>query len=95
MGGANVHSLEGDPGSTVMNQAAKSRLESELRLFEETKKSWLRSHKNEYVVIKGNRTLGFYQSFSAAYYAGAQEFGSGTEFLVKKVVETEAVFVNY
>ncbi len=70
-------------------------LSAELQYYASHKAEWLGSHSGEYVVIKGRTRLGFYQTFEAAYRAGAARFGVDTDFLVRKVVEQEPVFVLY
>lgn len=70
-------------------------LQAELNTFDSHKSEWLREHDNEYVVIRGAAVLGFYRDFPAAYFAGAEAFGSETDFLVKKIAQNEPVFVIY
>jgi hypothetical protein len=70
-------------------------LHAELSFFESKKSLWLKKHHGKYVVVRGNSELGFYESFAAAHAAGSKAFGSDREFLIKKIVEDEPVFVIY
>lgn len=78
-----------------MATTAESPLTVELKFFESHKPQWLREHRDQYVVVHGLTALGFYENFSAAYFAGAEKYGTNTDFLVKKIVEQETVFVIY
>jgi hypothetical protein len=78
-----------------MGIAPPTRLNAELELYESNKLDWLRSHPGEFVVIKGNDQLGFFAEFHEAYRAGVEKYGIHTDFLVKKVVAQEPVFVVF
>jgi hypothetical protein len=69
-----------------------SRLAVELNYFAEHKADWLALNSGQYVVIKESTPLGFYQTFEAAYRAGAGTYGLETDFLVKQILEYEPVF---
>jgi len=73
----------------------QTRLSAELEYYESHKEEWLSSSRGRYVVIKGHTVLGFFDAFEAAYRAGALEWGVDTDFLIRKVVEHEPVFVVY
>ena len=75
--------------------AAKTALAAELGYFERHRSLWLKEHPNQYAVIQGNTLLGFFDSFAAAYYDGVRAFGAHAEFLVKRVVENEPVYVVF
>jgi len=70
----------------------QARLAVELEYFSQHKADWLAHKSGQYVVIKDSTPLGFYQTFEAAYRAGAGTYGLGTDFLVKQVLEYEPVF---
>ncbi len=70
----------------------QTRLAGELEYYELHKREWLRQHSGDYVVVKGDRVLGFYAAFEAAYRDGANSFGVGADFLVKQILEHEPVF---
>jgi len=75
-----------------VNATAQPRLAAELEYFSQHRAEWL-THKNgQYVVIKASAPLGFYQTFEAAYRAGAETYGLETDFLVKQILEYEPVF---
>ena len=72
-----------------------NRLATELELYRRRRREWLEHHSGQYVVAKEESVLGFYPDFGAAYSAGAEAFGSNTDFLVKKVLEFDPVFSVY
>mgnify|MGYP005813194737 CR=1 FL=1 len=69
-----------------------SRLAREQETYSSHKAVWLAKHPGRYVVIKDSSVLGFFDSFQAAYTAGAIQFGIDNDFLVKKIVQNEPVF---
>jgi hypothetical protein len=75
-----------------MSTAPPTRLTVELELYEAHKSEWLRSHRDQFVVVKGNIPLGFFVDFQGAYRAGVEEYGIDSDFLVKRVVPQEPVF---
>jgi hypothetical protein len=70
----------------------QARLAVELEYFSQHKAEWLAHKTGQYVVIRDSTLLGFYQTFEAAYRAGAGAYGIETDFLVKQVLEYEPVF---
>lgn len=72
-----------------------TRLIVETGLYETHKSQWLQDHHNEFVVIKGDELLGFFEKFHDAYSAGVEKYGADAEFLVKRVVPQEPVFVVF
>jgi len=74
------------------NTRQTTRLGAELNLFDGHKAEWLEQHRGSYVVIKGENVLNFYSTFEDAYRAGAERWGTDTDFLVKQIVEQEPVF---
>ena len=68
------------------------RLAVELEYFSRHKAEWLDQKSGQYVVIKNSAPLGFYQTFEAAYRAGAGTYGIETDFLVKQILEYDPVF---
>ena len=73
----------------------QNRLASELEFYTVHKIEWLKQHQGEYVVVRGRDVLGFYPAFNDAYIAGANAWGTGTDFLVKQVLAYEPVFTVY
>lgn len=65
---------------------------TEVKVFEEHRKEWSRSHPGEYVAIQGDKIEGFFGSYAEAFRAGLQKFGIREEFLVKQVWMTEPVY---
>jgi hypothetical protein len=73
----------------------QSRLATELEFYNLRKREWLQQHSGEYVVLRGRDVLGFYPAFSDAYTAGARAWGTGTDFLVRQVLEHEPIFLVF
>ena len=69
-----------------------SAFSAELKVFEQHRQEWSRSHPGEYVAIQGDAIEGFFGSYAEAFRAGLQKFGIGREFLVKQVWMTEPVY---
>ncbi|HXB20117.1 MAG TPA: hypothetical protein VNV88_01990 [Candidatus Solibacter sp.] len=78
-----------------MGTAPPTRLAVETELYETHKTEWLQNHRDQFVVVKGNELLGFFHEFHVAYYAGVEKYGTNTDFLVKRVVPQEPVFVVF
>jgi len=75
--------------------APPTRLTVELELYQAHKSEWLRDHRDEFVVVKGNTVLGFFRDFHQAYTVGVEKYGTDRDFLVKRVVAQEPVFVVF
>lgn len=71
------------------------RLSAEIEFYETQKTKWLKSHRDDYVVVKGNDVLGFFKNFHEAYFAGYERFGAHVDFLVKRIAPQEPVFVVF
>lgn len=78
-----------------MAPAPPTRLNAEIEFYESHKSEWLQRYRDQFVVVKGNELLGFFIDFHNAYSAGAQKYGMNTDFLVKRVVPQEPVFVVF
>ncbi len=72
-----------------------TRLSVETQLYEAQKTKWLQTHRDKFVVIKGQSLLGFFDNFHQAYTAGVAEYGMDIDFLVKRVVSQEPVFLVF
>jgi hypothetical protein len=70
-------------------------LQQELAWYESNKAEWLNTHLGKFALVGKKRAVGFYPTYEAAFEAGLEEFGIGTAFLIKQVVEHEPVFVIY
>ena len=75
-----------------MSVAPTSRLSIETGFYESQKTEWLKTHRDEFVVIKGEEILGFFPSFYEAYTAGAAKYGTDVDFLVKRILPQEPMF---
>jgi hypothetical protein len=78
-----------------MSTAPPTRLSAELEFYESHKSEWLKSNRDQFVVVKNEDLLGFFEDFHSAYCAGVEKFGIDTDFLVKRVVPQEPVFVVF
>jgi hypothetical protein len=78
-----------------MSTAPPTRLTQETKLYEAHKSEWLKKHRDEFVVVKGNDLLGFFTSFHNAYSAGVEKYGIDSDFLVKRIVPQEPVFLVF
>lgn len=78
-----------------MATATPNRLAEELQIYDAHKEEWLRHRHGEFVVIKGSEILGFFKEFHEGYYAGVEKYGMAIDFLVKRVVAQEPVFVIF
>jgi len=78
-----------------MSTALPVRLSVETQLYEAQKSEWLGTHRDQFVVIKGQSLLGFFDNFHQAYTAGVAEYGMNIDFLVKRVVPQEPVFLVF
>jgi hypothetical protein len=68
-------------------------LSAELRVFEQHRTEWSRSHPGEYVAIQDEVVAeGFFASYTEAFRAGLQKFGVRRPFLIKQVWVTEPVY---
>jgi hypothetical protein len=79
----------------LMHATPRSRLSVETEFYDAHKSEWLRDHRDKFVVIKGEHSLGFFGDFQAAYLAGVENLGIDSDFLVKRVVAQEPVFVVF
>jgi hypothetical protein len=71
-----------------MKVTAKSPLQKELRTYVAHKSELLRRARGKYVLIKGSRVVGTFDSELDAAHQGYERFGN-VPFLVKQVVEVE------
>lgn len=78
-----------------MNTKSPARLRAELEFYEKHKAEWLKAYREQFVVIKADDLLGFFPNFHSAYTAGVSKYGANTDFLVKRVLPHEPVFVVF
>lgn len=69
-----------------------SPLETELRVFEDRRQEWVRTHLGKFVVIQDETVLDFFDQYEEAFRAGVKRFGAGRNFLIKQVWKTEPVY---
>ncbi len=52
---------------------------------------FMKTHLNEFVVIKGEQIIGFFDSYEKSLRAGLARFGSQTPFFIEEVKEEEEI----
>ena len=68
------------------------KFEKELAVYEHNRQAWLADDREgQFVVIKADKILGFYDELEDAYAEGAKEFADG--FLVREIKRTDDVQV--
>lgn len=68
-------------------------LEIELGVFEENHHQWADTHLGKFVVIQERTVLKeFFDAYEDAFLAGAQQFGTDRNFLVKQIWTIEPVY---
>ena len=73
--------------------ASSEPFSSALKVFEQHRKEWSRSHPGKYVAIQDDVIAeGFFGTYAEAFKAGLQKFGVRRSFLVKQVWITEPVY---
>jgi hypothetical protein len=73
--------------------APTAEFEAELKVFEENRREWSRSHPGDFVVIQDDVVLQeFFKEYADAFKAGLHRFGVRRPFLVKQVWITEPVY---
>lgn len=78
-----------------MAATPRIRLCAEMEFYETHKAEWLKGHHDQFVVVKGDDVLGFFADFHEAYCKGAEKYGINTDFLVKRIVPKDPVFVVF
>ena len=71
----------------------KTSLFKEAETYEKNKENLLRDYTGKYVLIKGDKIIGVYDTRNDAIKVGIDKFGN-TPFLVKKILEIDEV-VNF
>jgi hypothetical protein len=65
-------------------------LETELAYYKAHRDEWLKSHRDRFVLIKGEQLVGTFDTEEQALRTGARQFGP-TSFLVRRVIENEPI----
>jgi hypothetical protein len=69
-------------------------LAQELQLFQKHVQEWREQHLGQFVLIKGNEIVGFYQSLDEAFRAGSGKYGLD-EFFIHQIVPDQQVNVTF
>lgn len=75
--------------------AGAGSLKRELKIFELNRASWAKKHQHKYALVHGEKAIGFYADYQAAFAAGLKKFGYGAQFLIKQVTLEEPVCVIF
>lgn len=65
-------------------------LKEEYVYYKRNKDKLLKEHSGSFVLIKGTKTIGFFNSEKKAYEAGLEYFGN-EPFFIKRITEVEDV----
>ncbi|MCW8965495.1 MAG: hypothetical protein OQK82_02230 [Candidatus Pacearchaeota archaeon] len=65
-------------------------LSQEINTYNQNKENLLKDNSGKFVLIKGNKIIGIYDTQNDAIKIGIDKFGN-TPFLVKKIEEVESV----
>jgi hypothetical protein len=68
-------------------------LQRELRVFEQHKSEWLKTHPGDFVVIANTTVGGFYPDYESAFSGAISKFGTPGNFLVKQIWAEEPVYL--
>ena len=63
-------------------------LEREINFFTENKDAWLEEHPQKFVLVRGDKLIGVFDTLSDALTAGSRMFGLD-HFLIRQVTERE------
>lgn len=66
-------------------------LVTELSVYESNKSQWLEKHEGQYVLIKGEEVVGFFDGEFDAARIGFDRFGYDTPILVRQITSFEPV----
>ena len=66
-------------------------LEQEYKYFLSHLQTFSKKHLNEFVVIKRDQVIGFFESYEKALEEGLSKFGATTPFFIEEVTKEEKV----
>lgn len=75
----------------MTEQAPIDTLEHEESVYEANRQALCDRAEGQYVIIKGDRIVGTYESEETAFRTGVREFG-GAGFYIKKIARVEPVY---
>lgn len=75
--------------------AADEALTTELQIFDQHRKEWVKTHPGEFVVIVGTIVEGFFGDYETAFREGLKKAAKSQNFLVKQVWAEEPVYLIY
>ena len=71
-----------------MTDITKNVLSKELAFFEKKKSEFLKTYKNQFILIKGNQLINAFTTETEAYKFGVEKYGNDP-FLIKQVLGKE------
>ena len=66
-------------------------LEQEYKFFLSHLGEFSKTHLHEFVLIKGDQVIGFFESYEKSLRAGLARFGSQTPFFIEEVKKEEVI----
>ena len=70
------------------------RLATERKNFEKHIEEWRTTHVGQYVLIKGNEVIGFFDSLEKAFDQGSQQYGM-SDFFIEQILPADTVNVSF
>jgi predicted acetyltransferase len=70
------------------------RLQVESKVFEAHVGEWRSAHMGEFVLIKGEEVIGFYESLDEAFDQGGQRYGMA-DFFIEQILPAETVNISF
>lgn len=71
-----------------MTATTATKLQAEIACYDANRASFVDNHRDEYVLIKNQRVVGFFKSEAEGIKAGYEQFGNEA-FLVRQCAETQ------
>ena len=70
------------------------RLQTESKVFKNKVGEWRSSHLGKFVLIKGEETIGFYESLAEAFDHGSKRYGIA-DFFIEQILPAETVNISF
>jgi len=72
----------------------ESVLTKETKVYNARLEEWRKTNMGQFVLIKGESVIGFYDSLTDAFSAGIKRFGLD-DFFIKQIIPRDAVNVSF
>ena len=70
------------------------RLETERKTYESHIEEWRATHVGQFVLIKGNEVIGFFDTLDKAFDKGSQRYGM-SDFFIEQILPADTVNVSF